>query len=54
MSEQLLVWPVSVCRLARPQRVRDRVVPALLRFAVSVSRTVFRGRGVGLACTMHA
>ena len=54
MSERLLVWPVRVGQRAQPQRIRDRVVPALLRFAVAVSRTIFRGRGVGFACTVAA
>jgi len=54
VSERLLVWPVSVGRRAQPQRIRDRVIPAVLRFAVAVSRTIFRGRGVGFACTAAA
>jgi len=54
VSERLLVWPVSVGQRAQPQRIRDRVIPAVLRFAVAVSRTIFRGRGVGFACTVAA
>jgi len=52
VSERLLVWPVSVGRRERRERIRDRVVPALLRLAVAVSRAIFRGRGVGYACTV--
>jgi FkbM family methyltransferase len=54
VDERLLVWPVRVCRPGRPQRIRDRVVPTLLRGAVGVSRSVFRGRGVGFACIVAA
>ena len=54
MTERLLVWPVNVGRRAHPQRILDRVVPTLLRLAVAVSRTIFRGRGVGFACTIAA
>jgi FkbM family methyltransferase len=54
VTERLLVWPVSVGQRAHPQRIRDRVVPTLLRLAAAISRTIFRGRGVGLACTVAA
>lgn len=32
--------------------MRNRVVPTLLRLAVAVSNALFRGRGVGYACTV--
>ena len=54
MSERLLVWPASVGQPGQNPRIRDRAVPTLLRLAVIVSRTVFRGRGVGFACTIAA
>lgn len=54
MRGPLLVWPVSVGRDARPQRMRDRLVPAVLRLVVAASRAAFGGRGVAFACTTGA
>ncbi len=54
MNDRVLISPVVVGRGDAPQRVGERLVPALLRAAVSVSRALFRGRGIGFACTVAA
>jgi FkbM family methyltransferase len=54
VSDRLLVSPVVVGRGETPQRVREWLVPALLQLAASGSRWLFRGRGVGFACTVAA
>lgn len=54
MSERLLVRPTSVTRRMRKRDNFDRVIIALLRSCVAASRFIFRGRGVGFACTVAA
>lgn len=53
MSDRLLVWPASVAHPIKARR-RHLAIPFMLRIAVGLSRAIFRGRGVGLACTIAA
>ncbi|MEE4538959.1 MAG: FkbM family methyltransferase [Erythrobacter sp.] len=54
MSAATLVNPVIVCRSGDSQRLRDRVMPTVLRGFAVFSSVVLGGKAIGLACTLVA
>jgi len=54
VSDALLVRPALVGRAGEKRRMRDRLIPSLLRAGAVASQSISNGKGVGLGCTVAA